>query len=63
MNQKSPDTMEKNVSSVPFCGQEVLCTAGIDLVYTFNQQHEAIDPDRVAFSQYPRPADTPQVTT
>lgn len=40
--------------------QEELCTEGDNLAYTFYQSDETKDAEKVAFSQYPRPADTPQ---
>uniref|UniRef100_A0A672YHY7 Iduronate 2-sulfatase n=1 Tax=Sphaeramia orbicularis TaxID=375764 RepID=A0A672YHY7_9TELE len=43
-----------------FSFQEELCTEGDNLAYTFYQSDETKDAEKVAFSQYPRPADTPQ---
>ncbi|XP_014905067.1 iduronate 2-sulfatase isoform X1 [Poecilia latipinna] len=40
--------------------QVELCTAGRNLVDTFYQIERGMIPERIAFSQYPRPADTPQ---
>ena len=37
-----------------------LCTEGHDLAYTFNNDDNRKKSEAIAFSQYPRPADTPQ---
>uniref|UniRef100_A0A8C5DBB5 Iduronate 2-sulfatase n=1 Tax=Gouania willdenowi TaxID=441366 RepID=A0A8C5DBB5_GOUWI len=37
-----------------------LCTEGNNLAYTFEQEEMKVNPEAIAFSQYPRPADTPQ---
>ncbi|TNN59422.1 Iduronate 2-sulfatase [Liparis tanakae] len=42
------------------CFKNKLCTEGLDQTYTFTQGHEWRLPEALAFSQYPRPADTPQ---
>ncbi|TKS72722.1 Iduronate 2-sulfatase [Collichthys lucidus] len=41
--------------------QEELCTEGENLAYTFRHKEKTPDAEAVSFSQYPRPADTPQV--
>ncbi|XP_039669390.1 iduronate 2-sulfatase isoform X2 [Perca fluviatilis] len=40
-----------------------LCTEGNNLAYTFQQQEQRRDEEALAFSQYPRPADTPQMNS
>ncbi|AWP12491.1 putative iduronate 2-sulfatase [Scophthalmus maximus] len=40
--------------------QEELCTEGDNLAYTFRHRERGEDEEAVSFSQYPRPADTPQ---
>uniref|UniRef100_A0A8D3BV18 Iduronate 2-sulfatase n=1 Tax=Scophthalmus maximus TaxID=52904 RepID=A0A8D3BV18_SCOMX len=42
------------------CFQEELCTEGDNLAYTFRHRERGEDEEAVSFSQYPRPADTPQ---
>lgn len=44
-----------------FFSKEELCTEGDNLAYTFHHR-ERQDEEDIAFSQYPRPADAPQVT-
>ncbi|XP_062250019.1 iduronate 2-sulfatase [Platichthys flesus] len=43
--------------------QEELCTEGDNLAYTFRHRERGEDEEAVSFSQYPRPADTPQVNS
>lgn len=43
------------------CFQEELCTEGDNLAYTFRHRERGEDEEDIAFSQYPRPADAPQV--
>ncbi|XP_075999570.1 iduronate 2-sulfatase [Genypterus blacodes] len=43
--------------------QEELCTEGDNLSYTFRRRERRKDEEDIAFSQYPRPADTPQVNS
>lgn len=43
------------------CFQEELCTEGENLAYTFWHRETGVEEEAIAFSQYPRPADTPQV--
>lgn len=43
--------------------QEELCTEGQNRAYTFRSREGRMNEERVAFSQYPRPADTPQVNS
>ncbi|KAM8733766.1 iduronate 2-sulfatase [Acanthopagrus schlegelii] len=43
--------------------QEELCTEGNNLAYTFRHRERRVDEEAVSFSQYPRPADTPQVNS
>ncbi|XP_070819341.1 iduronate 2-sulfatase [Chaetodon trifascialis] len=40
--------------------QEELCTEGDNLAYTFRHRERGEDEEAISFSQYPRPADTPQ---
>ncbi|XP_005813282.2 iduronate 2-sulfatase isoform X2 [Xiphophorus maculatus] len=40
--------------------QVELCTEGRNLAQTFHQKERGRNPDILAFSQYPRPSDTPQ---
>ncbi|KAK1903970.1 Iduronate 2-sulfatase [Dissostichus eleginoides] len=40
--------------------QEELCTEGDNLAYTFRRPERGENEEAVSFSQYPRPADTPQ---
>ncbi|XP_029918348.1 iduronate 2-sulfatase [Myripristis murdjan] len=40
--------------------KEELCTEGDNLAYTFRHRERGEDEEDIAFSQYPRPADTPQ---
>lgn len=40
--------------------QEELCTEGDNLAYTFRHRERGVDEEDIAFSQYPRPAETPQ---
>ncbi|XP_028445013.1 iduronate 2-sulfatase isoform X2 [Perca flavescens] len=40
-----------------------LCTEGNNMAYTFQHQEERRDEEAIALSQYPRPADTPQVNS
>lgn len=42
------------------CFKEKLCTEGLDQTSTFTQGPEQRLPEALAFTQYPRPADTPQ---
>ncbi|KAL7394928.1 hypothetical protein ABVT39_007274 [Epinephelus coioides] len=37
-----------------------LCTEGDNLAYTFRHRERGVDEEDIAFSQYPRPAETPQ---
>ncbi|TMS17204.1 Iduronate 2-sulfatase [Larimichthys crocea] len=41
--------------------QEELCTEGENLAHTFRHKEKSVDAEAISFSQYPRPADTPQV--
>eukprot|EP00064_Thunnus_orientalis_P022726 superscaffoldBa00007929_g22942 len=41
--------------------QEELCTEGDNLAYTFRHRERGENEEAISFSQYPRPADTPQV--
>ncbi|KAM7389019.1 hypothetical protein PAMP_023019 [Pampus punctatissimus] len=41
--------------------QVELCTEGNNLAYTFRHRERRKDEEAVSFSQYPRPADTPQL--
>uniref|UniRef100_UPI0037E812BD iduronate 2-sulfatase n=1 Tax=Semicossyphus pulcher TaxID=241346 RepID=UPI0037E812BD len=43
--------------------QEELCTEGDNLAYTFHHRERGEDEEAISFSQYPRPADTPQVNS
>ncbi|KAM8909385.1 iduronate 2-sulfatase isoform 1-T1 [Spinachia spinachia] len=43
--------------------QEELCTEGENMAYTFQHQEQRQSEEAVAFSQYPRPSDTPQVNS
>ncbi|XP_035525628.1 iduronate 2-sulfatase [Morone saxatilis] len=43
--------------------QEKLCTEGHNLAYTFQHREQGEDEEAISFSQYPRPADTPQVNS
>uniref|UniRef100_A0A671Y9V6 Iduronate 2-sulfatase n=1 Tax=Sparus aurata TaxID=8175 RepID=A0A671Y9V6_SPAAU len=43
--------------------QEELCTEGNNLAHTFRHRERRVDEEAVSFSQYPRPADTPQVNS
>ncbi|KAF3837969.1 hypothetical protein F7725_009737 [Dissostichus mawsoni] len=43
------------------CPDEELCTEGDNLAYTFQRPERGENEEAVSFSQYPRPADTPQV--
>ncbi|CAL8358392.1 unnamed protein product [Merluccius merluccius] len=43
--------------------KEELCTEGDNLAYTFGRQERGKDDEDIAFSQYPRPADVPQVNS
>ncbi|XP_060935350.1 iduronate 2-sulfatase [Limanda limanda] len=43
--------------------QEELCTEGDNLAYTFRHRERGEDEEAVSFSQYPRPADAPQVNS
>ncbi|XP_041654212.1 iduronate 2-sulfatase [Cheilinus undulatus] len=43
--------------------QEELCSEGDNLAYTFRHRERGEDEEAVSFSQYPRPADTPQVNS
>ncbi|XP_034739907.1 iduronate 2-sulfatase isoform X2 [Etheostoma cragini] len=40
-----------------------LCTEGNNLAYTFRHSEQGPDEEAISFSQYPRPADTPQVNS
>ncbi|XP_040904198.1 iduronate 2-sulfatase isoform X3 [Toxotes jaculatrix] len=40
--------------------QEELCTEGVNLAYTFRHRERGKNEEAISFSQYPRPADTPQ---
>uniref|UniRef100_A0A3P8WNY8 Iduronate 2-sulfatase n=1 Tax=Cynoglossus semilaevis TaxID=244447 RepID=A0A3P8WNY8_CYNSE len=40
--------------------QEELCTDGDNLAYTFRHRERGVEAEAISFSQYPRPADTPQ---
>uniref|UniRef100_A0A3Q3WL15 Iduronate 2-sulfatase n=1 Tax=Mola mola TaxID=94237 RepID=A0A3Q3WL15_MOLML len=40
--------------------QELLCTEGDNLAYTFRHIERKEDEEAISFSQYPRPSDTPQ---
>ncbi|KAG7278913.1 hypothetical protein CRUP_024922 [Coryphaenoides rupestris] len=42
---------------------EELCTEGDNLAYTFGRRERGKDDEDIAFSQYPRPADVPQVNS
>ncbi|XP_029020588.1 iduronate 2-sulfatase [Betta splendens] len=46
----------------PVSFQEELCTEGRNLAYTFRSR-ERVNEEAVSFSQYPRPADAPQVNS
>ncbi|XP_019111475.2 iduronate 2-sulfatase [Larimichthys crocea] len=41
--------------------QEELCTEGENLAHTFRHKEKSVDAEAISFTQYPRPADTPQV--
>lgn len=41
--------------------QENLCTEGVDLAHHIQNEAVELDREHVAFSQYPRPSDSPQV--
>ncbi|XP_073343334.1 iduronate 2-sulfatase [Pagrus major] len=43
--------------------QEELCTEGDNLAHTFRHRERGEDEEAISFSQYPRPADTPQVNS
>uniref|UniRef100_A0A3Q3JML2 Iduronate 2-sulfatase n=1 Tax=Monopterus albus TaxID=43700 RepID=A0A3Q3JML2_MONAL len=43
--------------------QEELCTEGHNLAYTFQHVETGKNEEAVSFSQYPRPADTPQMNS
>lgn len=43
--------------------QVELCTEGRNLAHTFHHKERGKNAELIAFSQYPRPADTPQVAT
>ncbi|XP_047440620.1 iduronate 2-sulfatase [Mugil cephalus] len=43
--------------------QVKLCTDGDNLAHTFRHRERGVDAEEIAFSQYPRPADTPQVNS
>ncbi|XP_056457040.1 iduronate 2-sulfatase [Gadus chalcogrammus] len=43
--------------------KEELCTEGDNLAYTFGRLERGKDDEDIAFSQYPRPADVPQVNS
>ncbi|XP_034546642.1 iduronate 2-sulfatase isoform X2 [Notolabrus celidotus] len=43
--------------------QEELCTEGDNLAYTFRHRERGENEEDISFSQYPRPADTPQVNS
>uniref|UniRef100_UPI003AAD873F iduronate 2-sulfatase n=1 Tax=Centroberyx gerrardi TaxID=166262 RepID=UPI003AAD873F len=43
--------------------KEQLCTEGDNLAYTFRWRERGKDAEDISFSQYPRPADTPQVNS
>ncbi|XP_045886414.1 iduronate 2-sulfatase isoform X2 [Micropterus dolomieu] len=43
--------------------REELCTEGENLAYTFWHRETGVEEEAIAFSQYPRPADTPQVNS
>ncbi|CAJ1057922.1 iduronate 2-sulfatase isoform X2 [Xyrichtys novacula] len=43
--------------------QRDLCTEGDNLAYTFRHRERGEDEEAISFSQYPRPADTPQVNS
>lgn len=43
--------------------QEELCTEGDNLAYTFRHRERREDEEAISFSQYPRPADSPQVNS
>ncbi|TWW55852.1 Iduronate 2-sulfatase [Takifugu flavidus] len=49
------------------CGElsfkESLCTEGVDLAHHIQNEAVELDREHVAFSQYPRPADSPQPNT
>uniref|UniRef100_A0A8C4EH15 Iduronate 2-sulfatase n=1 Tax=Dicentrarchus labrax TaxID=13489 RepID=A0A8C4EH15_DICLA len=42
---------------------EKLCTEGDNLAHTFRHRERGKDAEAISFSQYPRPADTPQVNS
>ncbi|CAK6969332.1 iduronate 2-sulfatase [Scomber scombrus] len=43
--------------------EEELCTEGDNLAYTFRHRERGEDEEAISFSQYPRPADAPQVNS
>ncbi|XP_074503995.1 iduronate 2-sulfatase [Sebastes fasciatus] len=43
--------------------QEELCTEGDNLAHTFRHRERGENVEAISFSQYPRPADTPQVNS
>nr|XP_046262551.1 iduronate 2-sulfatase [Scatophagus argus] len=43
--------------------QEELCSEGDNLAHTFRHRERGENEEAIAFSQYPRPADTPQVNS
>ncbi|XP_029369006.1 iduronate 2-sulfatase [Echeneis naucrates] len=51
----------KSCSDVSF--QEELCTEGDNLAYTFQHRERGENEEAISFSQYPRPADAPQVNS
>lgn len=54
-------TLTLALRSAFFPLQELLCTEGGNLAYTFRHKERGEDEEAISFSQYPRPADTPQV--
>lgn len=60
MHHKRPQTTDWLSAFFPL--QELLCTEGDNLAYTFRHKERREDEEAISFSQYPRPSDTPQVT-
>uniref|UniRef100_A0A671Y466 Iduronate 2-sulfatase n=1 Tax=Sparus aurata TaxID=8175 RepID=A0A671Y466_SPAAU len=58
------DDILMNTTHAPsFYHLKELCTEGNNLAHTFRHRERRVDEEAVSFSQYPRPADTPQVNS
>lgn len=57
----TPDIYSLHLFSPFSCLQVELCTEGENRAYAAPQGRSERTPEDVAFSQYPRPADAPQV--